>query len=311
MGWLSGAQPMLLEHTNAILKFNEDGGCSLFVSPGNMGQGILGALAQIAAEVLGLDYTDINVIYGDTDLTAFDIGTHASRGVYCIGRAVQKAAQQALQEILERASSILGVEVDKLEVKNKKVQVKDDPERSIAFLQLSQACVYNYEKDCKQIVAHATLEPTEFAPPWEAGFAEVEVDMETGVVEVLKWITVHDIGKAINPIAVEGQLEGGTSQGIGFALYEDTVIAHGRMLTDGFDKYRIPSTLDMPDHEAILVELGDPTGPFGAKSVGESGIFLQAPAIANAIYDAVGVRIRDLPITPERIVKALKEKGAA
>ncbi len=310
MGWLSGAQPMLLEHSNAILKFNEDGGCSLFVSPGNMGQGILGALAQIAAEVLGLDYTDINVIYGDTDLTAFDIGTHASRGVYCIGRAVQKAAQQARAEILEKASAILGAPVDQLEVKNKKVQVKSDPERAATFLDISQACIYNYEKDCKQIVAHATVEPTEFAPPWQAGFAEVEVDTETGVVTVLKWITVHDIGKAINPIAVEGQLEGGTAQGIGFALFEDTIITHGKLLSDGFDKYRIPSTLDMPDHEAILVELGDPTGPFGAKSVGESGIFLQAPAIANAIYDAVGVRIRDLPLTPERIVKALKEKGS-
>jgi xanthine dehydrogenase molybdenum-binding subunit len=311
MGWLSGAQPMLLEHSNAILKFNEDGGCSLFVSPGNMGQGILGALAQIAAEVLGIDYKDINVIYGDTDLTAFDIGTHASRGVYCIGRAVQKAAEQARAEILERASAILGAPVEQLQVKDKKVQVKNEPERSATFLQISQTCIYNYKKDCKQIVAHATVEPTEFAPPWQAGFAEVEVDTETGVVQVLNWITVHDIGKAINPVAVEGQLEGGTAQGIGFALYEDTVITHGKLMSDGFDKYRIPSTLDMPEHEAILVELGDPTGPFGAKSVGESGLFLQAPAIANAIYDAVGVRIRDLPITPERVMQALKEKGSA
>ncbi|MFH1113746.1 MAG: molybdopterin cofactor-binding domain-containing protein [Pseudomonadota bacterium] len=308
MGWLSGAQPMLLEHTNAILKFNEDGGCSLFVSPGNMGQGILGTLAQIAAEVLGLDYEDINVIYGDTDLTAFDIGTHASRGVYCIGRAVKKAAEQARAEILQRASVILDAPVDQLEMVDKKVVVKGKPERSATFLEISQACIYNYEKNCKQIVAHATLEPTEFAPPWQAGFAEVEVDTETGVVRPLNWITVHDIGKAINPIAVEGQLEGGTAQGIGFALYEDTVITHGKVLSDGFDKYRIPSTLDLPDHEAILVELGDPTGPFGAKSCGESGLFLQAPAIANAVYDAVGVRIRDLPITPERILAALKKK---
>ena len=240
MGWLSGAQPMLLEHTNAILKFNEDGGCSLFVSPGNMGQGILGTLAQIAAEVLGIDYTDVNVIYGDTDLTAFDIGTHASRGVYCIGRAVQKAAQQARAQILDRASAILGAPVEQLVIKDKQVHVNDHPERSATFLQISQTCIYNYEKDCKQIVAHATLEPTEFAPPWQAGFAEVEVDTETGVVDVIKWITVHDIGKAINPIQVEGQLEGGTAQGIGFALFEDTVITHGKVLSDGFDKYPDP-----------------------------------------------------------------------
>jgi xanthine dehydrogenase molybdenum-binding subunit len=201
--------------------------------------------------------------------------------------------------------------VDELEIKHKKIQVKTDSTRSATFLDISQSCIYNYEKSCKQIVAHATVEPTEFAPPWQAGFAEVEVDTETGVVSVLKWITAHDIGRAVNPIAVEGQLEGGTAQGIGFTLFEDTVITHGKLLTDGFDKYRIPSTLDMPEHEAILVELGDPTGPFGAKSVGESGIFLQAPAIANAIYDAVGIRMRDLPLTPERILKALKEKGGS
>lgn len=310
MAWLSGAQPMLLEHSNAIVKLNDDGACSLFVSPGNMGQGILGTLSQIAAEVLGLDYKDINLIYGDTDLTGFDIGTHASRGVYCIGRAVKKAAEEARAQILERASVTLGAPVEQLDMKDRKVFVKNEPERSATLSQISNACIYNYQKDCKQIVAHATIEPAEFAPPWQAGFAEVEVDTETGVVEVLRWITVHDVGKAINPQVVEGQLEGGTAQGIGFALYEDTQIMHGKLLSDGFDKYRIPSILDLPDHEAVLIELGDPTGPFGAKSAGESGLFLQVPAIANAIYDAVGVRIRDLPMSPERVLKALKEKTA-
>lgn len=172
--------------------------------------------------------------------------------------------------------------------------------------------IYGFDHDCVQVVAHASFEPDEFAPPWQAGFAEVELDTETGLVEVLKWITVHDIGRAINPNTVEGQLDGGACQGIGFAPYEDPILStsDGCMLTDGFDTYKIMSSADLPDSESILVEQGDPSGPFGAKSVGESGIFLQAPAIANAIYDAVGVRLRDLPMTPERVLAAIEAKKA-
>lgn len=307
MGWLSGAQPMLLEHSNATLKFNEDGGCSLIVSPGNLGQGVAGSLAQIAAEALGIDYDDVKVILGDTDVTGFDIGTHASRGCYCIGLAVLKAAGLAKEKFLARAAAKLEVDSKELVMEDKKIFVKAEPEKSVNYKDIAFDLIYNYEKNCEQLVVHATVEPTDFAPPWQAGFAEVEVDTETGVVKVARWITVHDIGKAINPTVVEGQLEGGTSQGIGFALFEDPIISpeNGAMLTDGFDKYKIPTTLDMPEHEAVLVELGDPTGPFGAKSVGESGLFLQAPAIANAIYDAVGVRVREVPMTPEKILAAL------
>lgn len=310
MGWLSGAQPMLLEHSNATLKFNEDGGCTLFVSPGNMGQGVAGSLSQIAAETLGIDYDDVNVVLGDTDVTGFDIGTHASRGCYCIGLAVLKAANMAREKFLARAAIKLGVSTEELEIENKKIFLKTDPERAFNYKDIAYDFMYNHEKNCEQLTINTTVEPSEFAPPWQAGFAEVEVDTETGVVTVVKWITVHDIGKAINPTVVEGQLDGGTAQGIGFALFEDPVISrdNGAVLSDGFDKYKIPTTLDMPVHEAILVEQGDPTGPFGAKSVGESGMMLQAPAIANAIYDAVGIRMREVPMTPEKILAALKAK---
>jgi xanthine dehydrogenase molybdenum-binding subunit len=310
MGWLSGAQPMLLEHSNATLKFNADGGCSLKVCFGNIGQGVGTALTQIAAETLGIDFDDIQLVYKDTDVTGFDIGTHASRGCYSIGRAVQKAAGMAREKFLERAGKKLGVSADALDMKDKRIFVKKDPDKSITYRQVAEDLIYNYEMDCQQLVVHATVEPTEFAPPWEAGFAEVAVDTETGEVKILKWLTVHDIGKAINPMIVEGQLEGAALQGIGFALYEDPIINQqtGVFTTDGFDKYKIPTTLDMPDHEAVLLELGDPTGPFGAKSVGESGIFLQAPAIANAIYDAVGIRLREVPMTPEKVLAAIQAK---
>ncbi len=313
MAWLSGAQPMLMEHSNATLKFNADGGATLIVSPGMMGQGILGTLAQMAAETLGLEYGDINVLAGDTDITGFDIGTHASRGVYCIGKAVVAVSEKARDQFLARGAEKLDVAMENLEMKDRQVRSKLDPEKTIAVADLALDMIYSLNRDCVQVVAHATVEPTDFAPPWQAGFAEVAVDIETGVVDVVKWVTVHDIGLAINPMVVEGQLEGATAQGLGFALWEDPVVSDidGTMLADSFERYRLPAIIDMPEHEAMIVELGDPTGPFGAKSVGESGMFLQAPAIANAIYDAVGVRLRDLPLTPERVFNALHESGSA
>jgi len=312
MAWLSGAQPMLLEHSNATLKFNADGSATLLVSPGRVGQGVEGALAQIAAEVLTIPYERINVIAGDTDITGFDIGTHASRGVYCIGKAVLAAATEAKEQFLQRAAEKLGLSNDTLVLEDGVISSTADQNCFVTLEEIALGLIYGFEHDCNQIVAHATVEPEDFAPPWQAGFAEVEVDIETGVVEVVKWITVHDIGRAINPSTVEGQLEGATCQGMGFALFEDPVISlsDGYMLTDGFDKYKIMSSVDLPDHEAILVEMGDPSGPFGAKSVGEAGLFLQAPAIANAIYDAVGIRLRDLPMTPERVLAAIQAKEA-
>jgi len=311
MAWLSGAQPMLLELSNAILKFNEDGSCNMVVAPGNIGQGCLDSLSQIAAEVLGLDYEDIHPISYDTDLTEWSVGTHASRGVYCLGLAVKKATEKAREQFIGRAGHILKANSDQLVMSGGRIYVDGDPQRGISVADVARDAIYNYGGNSEQITVQASITPTAFAPPWQAGFVDLEVDTETGQVTILKWITVHDIGKAINPMTVEGQLDGGTGQGIGFALYEDTIIStdNGTIVADGFDKYKIPSILDMPDNESLLVEEEDPTGPFGAKSVGESGLFLQAPAIANAIYDAVGVRIRDIPITPERIISALKAKG--
>jgi len=312
MAWLSGAQPMLMEHSNATLKFNADGSATLVVSPGRNGQGIEGALAQVAAEVLTIPYEKINVLAGDTDVTGFDIGTHASRGAYCIGKAVLSAATKAKEEFLQRAAEKMEEPLAALELRDGQIVSTANPDKSMSIEETALDLIYTFNKDCHQIVAHATVEPNDFAPPWQAGFAEVEVDTETGVVEILKWITVHDIGRAINPMTVEGQLEGSTAQGLGFALWEDPIISetNGYMVTDGFDKYKIPSSADMPENEALLVELGDPTGPFGAKSVGESGMFLQAPAVANAIYDAVGIRLRDLPMTPERVLAAIQTKDA-
>jgi xanthine dehydrogenase molybdenum-binding subunit len=304
----SGAGGFLLEHSNAIIKLHEDGSAHLTVSPCEMGQGILGVLSQIAAESAGLRYEDIHVITGDTDITLFDIGSHASRSTYVIGNAVVDAGKKIRQILLERAAKRLETVPDKLDVKEGEVYVKSDPKKVVSVAEISHDAIYEYGTDGQHITATGIHQSLTHCPNFQAGFAEVEVDTETGVIKVQKFVLAHDIGRAINPQNVEGSLEGGAAQGIGYALSEDLVIDKntGEVLTDSFATYKMPSTLDMPDLEVVLVEEPAPPGPFGAKGVGEPGMTNVAPAIANALYDAVGVRIHSLPMTPEKVLEALK-----
>jgi len=306
----TGAKNELIEHTNAFIKLNEDGSANLVISACDMGQNILGTLAQIAAEELGVLYEDIHIISGDTDVTMFDAGQHASRSLYCIGNAVQRAAAEVKRQLLERAAKILGVSANELETESRRIYVKTVPENGISISEVARDAIYNFKEACVNISGKCSWEPKGDPFPFQAVFAEVEVDTETGEVKVIKIITTHDIGRAINPATVEGQLEGGIIQGMGYGLTEDFVINKdtGAVESDNFTTYKIPSTLDIPEIEVILVEQPVPSGPFGAKSVGESGMVAIAPAIANAIYDAVGVRVKELPMTPEKILKALKAK---
>ena len=306
----SGAGGFLLEHSHAIIKLHEDGSAHLTVSPCEMGQGILGALSQIAAETVGLRYEDIRVITGDTDVTLFDIGSHASRSTYVIGNAVVNAGQKVRQMVLERASGKLGVPTDKLEIKDGRVYIQSRPEKGITVAEISHDAIYDYGTTGQHIMAVGSFQSVSHCPNFQAGFAEIEVDTQTGVIKVIKYVLAHDIGRAINPLNVEGQLEGGTAQGMGYALSEDLVIDKntGDTLSDSFATYKILSMLDMPDIEVILVEEPVASGPYGAKGVGEPGMVNVAPSIANALYDALGVRINSLPMTPEKILKALETK---
>jgi xanthine dehydrogenase molybdenum-binding subunit len=304
----SGAGGFLLEHSHAIIKLHEDGSAHLTVSPCEMGQGILGVLSQIAAETVGLRYEDIHIITGDTDVTLFDIGSHASRSTYVIGNAVVNAGQKVRQMVLERAAGKLGVPTDKLEIKDGRVYIQSKPEKGITVAEISHDAIYDYGTTGQHIMAAGSFQSVSHCPNFQAGFAEIEVDTQTGVIKVIKYVLAHDIGRAINPLNVEGQLEGGTAQG--YALSEDLVIDKntGDTLSDSFATYKIPSTLDMPEIEVILVEEPVASGPYGAKGVGEPGMVNVAPSIANALYDALGVRINSLPMTPEKILKALETK---
>ncbi|MFC1861473.1 xanthine dehydrogenase family protein molybdopterin-binding subunit [Chloroflexota bacterium] len=304
---VSCTYPIRLEHTSAFIKLNEDGSANLLVSACDMGQDILGALAQISAEELGISAEDIHVVSGNTDVTMFDAGQRASRSCYVMGNAVLRAAGEAKQQLLVRAAKMLKVSADELEVKNRRIYVKEKPDIGISVAEVSKAAIYNFNGDCLNISGKCSWEAKGNPLPFQAVFAEVEVDTETGEVTVIKVVIAHDIGRAINPMTVEGQLEGGIMQGIGYALTENCVINRdsGVLESDNYTTYRIASSLDVPETEVLIVEQPTPSGPFGAKSVGESGLNAIAPAIANAVYNAVGVRIKDLPITPEKILDKL------
>ena len=306
----SGAAPLLLEHGNAALKLNEDGSVNLVVSPTEMGQGILGVLAQIAAEELGVRIEDVRVVLGDTDATRFDIGSHASRTTFVTGNAVLGAARQAKGKLLERAAPMLEASAEDLEVRDRRIYVKGSPDKAISVADVARDAIYNYQQNCGQITGECDWESKVVSPPGQACFAEVEVDTQSGEAQVLRLVLAHDIGRAINPTNVEGQIEGGAMQGFGYALCEDFVVdtRTGETLTDSFTAYRLPSFLDLPEIEGIMIEEPDPVGPYGAKSIGESSLVAVAPAIGNAIYHAVGVRVKDLPITAEKILKGLKQK---
>jgi xanthine dehydrogenase molybdenum-binding subunit len=306
----SGAYPFLMEHSSAFIKLNSDGSANLMINPVEIGCGILETCAQIAAEELGVHAEDIHVFSGDTDITMFDLGTFSSRSTYVLGMAVQKAAQNAKQKLLERAGERLGVSSQELVARDRQIFVKGDPRKSLSVAEVARDAMYDYETEKGvHISGQSSFQPSH-SPVFQANFAEVEVDIETGEVRVLRIVVAHDIGRAINPLTVEGQLEGAIIQGLGYAMTEDFVVDEntGNTVTDAFSTYKIPSTLDIPEIDMILVEQPVASGPFGAKSVGESGMVLTPAVLANAIYDAIGVRITELPMTPERVLRALKTK---
>jgi xanthine dehydrogenase molybdenum-binding subunit len=306
----SGPGGFLLEQSNAYIKLNEDGSANLVVAPCEMGQGILGALCQMAAEELGLPYEDIHVITGDTDITLFDIGSHASRSVVVIGNAVVAAAREVKKQLLELASRKLDIAVDDLAIQDGRICVEGDREKGVSVAEIAASSMYDWERSEFHIAAKGSFHPSTMSPSFQASFAEVEVNTETGEITVIKFVLAHDIGKAINPMNVEGQIEGAIAQALGYALSEDFIVDRdtGATLTDSFATYKIPSILDMPEIEVILIEERNPRSEFGAKGVGESGNINVASAIANALYDAVGIRMDSLPITPEKVYAAIKAK---
>lgn len=305
----SSAYPGIKEQGNATVKVNEDGTVTLLTGAAGLGTGAHTALAQIVAEEFGVRFEDVGVIHGDTDVVPWDIGAFASHTTYLVGTAAKMAAGKVRAAVLARAAMKLQVSPDEIDLSEGKVFLIAEPDRSMT---VSEAMGPSRGIPAANIVANGTYEPTK-SYSFAAHFTEVDVDTETGIVEVKRVVPVHDVGRVIHPIAAQGQIEGGIQQGIGHTLTEDYVIDKktGRSLNAGLVDYKMPLSMDMPDIETIILEAApDPGGPWGAKGVGEDPIIAIGPSIANAIHDAIGVRFHHYPITPEDILKALREKGA-
>jgi CO/xanthine dehydrogenase Mo-binding subunit len=302
----------------AFLKVNQDGSANLWIGTADIGQGSTTVMAQIAAEELGIEYDKMTVVTADTKLTPFDLGTVASRVTYIVGNAVKQAAAQAKQILFEVAAEDLAVSPAGLAASQGFIYVEGFPERRIAISAVAQkACMGKGRPPLGtgsfNPVTTMLDKETGHGKPYGtyvfgAQVAEVEVDTETGEVEIIKITAVHDCGTAINPRFVEGQIEGGVAMGVGFGLMEEMVVANGQIRNKQLTDYIVPTALDVPPILSGIVERPEPTGPFGAKGIGEPSLLPTAPAIVNAIQDAVGVRIRDLPATPEKILRALQEK---
>ncbi len=296
-----------IDMASAILKLNDDGSFNLLIGATDLGTGSDTILAQIAAEAIGVSTDDIIVYSSDTDLTPFDTGAYASSTTYVTGNAVKLAGEKMRKMILEEGAKMLGVDVESVEFNGKEIYTKDGKEK-ITLKEL--ATLLYYTENQKQLVADASFVGPESPPPYASAFAEVEVDLETGKVDVLKYVTVLDIGTPINPNLAKVQVEGAAMQGIGMTLYEDVKYSKdGKMLTNNFMYYKIPSRVDVPEMVVEFLDSYEPTGPYGAKSVGEIGIDTPPAAIANAIYNATGIRITSLPISPEKVFAKLKENN--
>jgi CO/xanthine dehydrogenase Mo-binding subunit len=297
-----------VDWASAFLKMNEDGSFYLQVGASDVGGGADTVLSQIAAETLGVSLDKIVITSGDTDITPFDVGAYASSTTIISGGAVKKAAEKVRAQVLEMASKMLNAPVETLDCGNNEVFTTGAEPKRVSMSDLALHAMY---KEKFQIMDGASHFNTDSPPPFCATFAEVEVDTETGHVRVVHLATAVDPGTAINPMQAEGQVEGAVTQGMGYALTEELLLdGAGRPLNPNFMDYKIFSAKDMPKLTTILVETEEPLGPYGAKSISEVPINGPAPAIANAIYHAVGVRMRKLPIRPEDVLKALREKRA-
>ncbi len=301
-----------------IIKMDDNGKVDVITGSSEIGQGSETIISQIVAEVLGINIDDINVINNDTDVCPWDVGAHASRTTFVAGNSALGAARKIKAQIMEVAAKNLGEDPEVLEIKDGIIFSTKDKEKNIPLSKVLRKV--HYSLGGRMLVAENFYDPPNenfdqnFRGNLSVSYAygahgvEVEVDKETGQVKILNYIAAHDVGKAINPMLLEGQIYGGGLQGIGYALGERMIFEKGVLKNGNFLDYKMPTAKDVPPVQAVIVETDEQDGPFGAKGIGEPGLVPTAPAIANAIYDAVGVRIRDLPITPEKVLRALQEK---
>ncbi|MBU2452841.1 MAG: molybdopterin-dependent oxidoreductase, partial [Proteobacteria bacterium] len=328
---VSGNHPFAREFDggSGIVRIGKDGRVIVYHGESDMGQGQNTTFAQIAAECLGVPMDVVNVAQVDTDISPFGLGSFATRGTLMGGNGVLAAAKDAKKQLVKIASELLKVPVDAVQCKKGLFSVRQSSQKTLFSGQSSSQKTISF----KEVASQATIKhhgapivgigfykpPTELpdpetkkgnispAYPFGCQIAEVEVDPDTGQVTVTNFYAAHDVGRAINPMATEGQIQGGIAQGLGWTLMEDMTYENGKMNNADFVDYIVPSCFDVPDVKTFLVEPIEPNGPYGAKGIGEPALNPTMAAITNAIYDATGIRIKKLPVNPQKLLAAMKQ----
>ena len=326
-----GARVYKSDGCGTIVKVDDFGNVDVFTGATDIGQGADTIISQLVAEEMGVLPQDVNIIDRDTDVCPWDVGVHASRTTFVAGNSAVMAAKQVKEKILQIAAGYVDRWKDKdgtkheikldedpknLVIKDRMVYSVKEPEKKIALGKILRGA--HYEKNGTMVMAECFYDPDnenldrEFKGNLSKAYAygahgvELEVDKETGKVKILRYV-----GRAINPMLLEGQIYGAAAQGVGYALTERLILEKGEVMNPNFRDYKLLTAKDVIPVEPVIIESMDEAGPYGAKGIGEPGLVPSAPAIANAIYDAVGIRLKELPMTPERILKALKEKDKA
>lgn len=309
--------PLLFEGANVSLVMNTDGTLQLGYSSTEMGQGIATTGAQMAAEALGMKFEDITVTFSDTQTSPDSGPTVGSRSAVIVGNAICNGALVLRDRLIKVAAGMLGVDARDMDAAESRFFLKGNPDVSLTLAevvskayasQVSLATVGAWYPPKPGFTQPDGQGPTMHTFAFGAQGIELEVDIETGEITLLRSVYAVDIGKAINPIIVEGQIEGAAAQALGWALMEENFMKDGKMENASFHNFLIPTTMDVPPHKSIIVECPNELGPFGAKGIGEPGIIPAAPAIRNAFWDATGIRVNAIPLTPVRVLEALEGK---
>jgi len=307
----------IIDYSGAFIKINEDGSVDVVTALMDHGGGTLDAVAKIVAEELGVPLSRVNISPADTRTTVYDVATHATRGVYSGGGAALKVAKQVKKRLLELASQFLETSPDDLTIRPDDriedgiISVKDSAKKSITVGEVAKTAFY---QSWGTLAAVDSLRRQSCPPVFTAYFIEVEVNTETGQIRPTRVVAGCDCGTVINPVLASGQMHGGLYRGLGFALLEDTGYDHetGELTCGGYmTDYKLLTPMELPGTEQIktfFTDTKEPAGPFGAKGIGEAALNPVAAAVANAVYNAIGIRFTELPITPEKVLKRLKEQ---
>lgn len=313
-----GARVYKSDGCGTIIKMSDYGSVDVMTGATDMGQGADTVIAQIVAEELGVAVADVHVIHTDTDICPWDVGAHASRTTFVAGNSALLAARKIRERIVDMASRMLEAPPEILDLREGQVIPREQPDRAIPIDKLLRRI--HFSTGGEMLMAEAFYDPenenmdrefkgnTSMTYTFGTHGVRVRVDEETGKVTVLDYVAAHDVGRAINPMLLDGQVYGGVMMGLGYALTEQVILEKGEMANPNFRDYKMLTAKDVVPIRAPVIETVDAYGPFGAKGIGEPGCVPTAPAVANAVCDAIGVRIRDLPITPEKVLAAIKEK---